>query len=231
MPPTESCYPSLAKVLESPQRAKMGKRSNTSDAVFLNVPYDQQFQPLYLAFIAGLSGFGLVPHAVLEIPTSERRLDRILSLIRTCGISFHDLSRVELDPARPRTPRFNMPFELGLVVALQRGWHRSHQWYVFEAKAHRAEKSLSDLKGTEVHIHRARPRGVLQELTNILIRISHQPTVAQLEGILRDLNAVARKIAKEGRSKSLFETRAFVDLVAAAKVIAPKHVASLSEHH
>jgi len=31
--------------------------------------------------------------------------------------SFHDLSRVELDKKLPPTPRFNMPFELGLVVA------------------------------------------------------------------------------------------------------------------
>jgi hypothetical protein len=191
------------------------------------IPYDQQFEPLYLAFIAGLSGFGLVPHGVLEIPTSERRLDRILALIGNCAISFHDLSRVELDAGRPRTPRFNMPFELGLVVALQRTWDRSHRWYVFEAKAHRAEKSLSDLKGTEVHIHRGRSRGVLQELTNVLIRRRHQPTVRELEAILRDLSEVAVRIQIEMRMTSLFETRAFVDLVAAAKKIAPSHVASL----
>src|SRR3990172_8733861 len=89
-----------------------GKTSYVSDKVFLNIPYDEKFEPLYLAFIAGLCGFGLIPVAVLEIPESERRLDRIFSLIRRCKISFHDLSRVELDRKRPPTPRFNMPFEL-----------------------------------------------------------------------------------------------------------------------
>src|SRR5271169_1377497 len=99
-----------------PRIAKTGTKrraSHVSDKVFLNIPYDKKFEPLYLAFIAGLSGFGLIPQAVLQIPESERRLDRIFSLIRRCKISFHDLSRVELDRKPPPTPRFNMPFELG----------------------------------------------------------------------------------------------------------------------
>lgn len=207
----------------------MRKRSIVSDQVFLNIPYDAQFEPLFLAFIAGLCGFGLIPHAVLEIPTSERRLDRIFSLIHDCGMSFHDLSRVELDPKRPPTPRFNMPFELGLVVALQSGWHPSHQWYVFEAKAHRVEKSLSDLKGTEIHIHRGRPLGVLQEMRNVLIRRRHQATIGELQAILRELKKVAIGEKRELRIKSLFEPRAFVDLVTAAGQIAPRYVASLRQ--
>src|SRR5271157_2636986 len=106
-----------------PAKTNRGKNtgfSDGSDNVFLNIPYDPGFESLYLAFIAGLCGFGLIPRAVLQIPGSKRRLDRILSLIRRCKISFHDLSRVELDRNRPPTPRFNMPFELGLAVALQK---------------------------------------------------------------------------------------------------------------
>ena len=67
--------------------------------------------------MAGLSALGLFPRATLEIPGGERRLDRIFDLIQTCASSLHDLSRVELDQKRPITPRFNMPFELGLAVA------------------------------------------------------------------------------------------------------------------
>jgi hypothetical protein len=200
-----------------------------SDQVFLNVPYDKAFEPLYLAFIAGLSGYGLIPHAVLEIPTSQRRLDRIFSLVARCGMSFHDLSRVELDPKRPFTPRFNMPFELGLVVALQTGWQPTHQWYVFEAKAHRAEKSLSDLKGTEIHIHRGRPLGVLQAISNVLIRRRHQRSIPELQAIFRELKEVAIAEKRETRIESLYEPRPFVDLVAAAGQIARRHVASLRQ--
>jgi len=208
----------------------MYKRPITSDEVFLNIPYDEDFEPLYLAFIAGLAGFGLVPHAVLEIPTSERRLDRIFSLIGKCGMSFHDLSRVELDRKQPKTPRFNMPFELGLVVALQRKWMRmrSHQWYVFEAKAHRAEKSLSDIKGTEIFIHDGTPLGVLRQLANLLIRRQQQPTLVELQAILLELNKAAVRTQKELHVKSLFEPRVFVDLVNAAIEIARRRVKSLS---
>jgi hypothetical protein len=200
-----------------------------SKRAFLNIPYDESFEPLYLAFIAGLSGFGLIPQAVLQIPESERRLDRIISLISPCNISFHDLSRVEIDTKRPPTPRFNMPFELGLAVAWQRTRNRSHHWYVFEAKAHRLQKSLSDLNGTDPCIHHCRPRGVLQQLANILIRENHRPTVKELESILRVLRKAAAKIKTELQTKSLFTARAFEELVFAAGKIAPSHVAFLRQ--
>jgi len=92
-------------------------QANPDLRAFLNIPFDNQYESLYLAFIAGLSGFGLTPQTVLQIPGSHRRLDRLTKLISTCQYSFHDLSRVELDHRRPRIPRFNMPFELGLAVA------------------------------------------------------------------------------------------------------------------
>src|SRR5262245_61939416 len=94
------------------------QRSRSRNTAFLNIPYDARYRNLYLAFIAGLCGFGLIPRVTLEIPGGERRLNRIVTLIRGCRYSFHDLSRVQLDNTSPRTPRFNMPFELGLTVAL-----------------------------------------------------------------------------------------------------------------
>jgi hypothetical protein len=81
------------------------------ESVFLNVPYDRQFSRLYLAYITALSAMGFVQEATLGI-TGNRRLDRIAGLIERCEYSIHDLSRVQLDLNPPRTPRFNMPFEL-----------------------------------------------------------------------------------------------------------------------
>ena len=91
-------------------------RQAARESGFLNIPYDEQYKNLYFAFIAGLCAFGVTPRATLEIPGAERRLDRILSLMRRCDYSFHDLSRVQLDRTAPRTPRFNMPFELGVPL-------------------------------------------------------------------------------------------------------------------
>jgi len=97
---------------------------------------------MYVAFVAGLSAFGLIPRATVEIPGSARRLDRIVGLLRRrrCRYSFHDLSRVGIDRGPPPTPRFNTPFELGLALALERVGH-PHDWFVFEARPHRMTKS------------------------------------------------------------------------------------------
>jgi hypothetical protein len=58
------------------------------NTAFINVPYDDRFQDLYLAFIAGLTAFGLDPRATLEVPGGTRRLDRIYELITSCQYSF-----------------------------------------------------------------------------------------------------------------------------------------------
>ncbi|MGH7302338.1 MAG: hypothetical protein ACRELZ_03545 [Candidatus Rokuibacteriota bacterium] len=48
-----------------------------------------------------------------------------------------------------------MPFELGLAVSP--GRDRAHEWFVFEEQRHRLKKSLSDLNGTDPHIHAMQP--------------------------------------------------------------------------
>ena len=72
--------------------------------VFLNIPYDEEFQELYLAYVVGIHQFRLVPCITSAIPGGERRLDRILNLIQSCRFSFHDVSRVEMNLAPPATP-------------------------------------------------------------------------------------------------------------------------------
>jgi hypothetical protein len=159
----------------------VAKSRKPAAEVFLNIPYDRKFENLFLAFISGISAFGLVPRATLEITSSSRRLDRILSLIQDCQYSIHDLSRVELDRIPPLTPRFNMPFELGLSVAHQKALKgKTHEWFVCEAKAFRIVKSLSDLNGTDPFIHDGQVAGLFRELCAIFQRPGRQPTVQQM---------------------------------------------------
>jgi hypothetical protein len=79
------------KLTREPRRA--AKSRVRDEDVFLNIPYDARFENLLLAYIAGISAFGFAPRATLEIPFGQRRLDRILSLIRQSRYSIHDLSR------------------------------------------------------------------------------------------------------------------------------------------
>ena len=191
----------------------------TGVSVFLNIPYDASFRDLYLAYIAGVSSFGLVPRATLEIPSGERRLDRILSLIRSCAYSLHDLSRVELDPHPPRTPRFNMPFELGLAVSWQKLKRANHTWFVFEAMQRRAEKSLSDISGTDVYIHNGNVRGVFTQLCNAFVRLKSQPTTQDMEQTYLRLRDLLPEFQTQTGADSPFEARIFRDLVVAARAL------------
>lgn len=184
-------------------------------SVFLNLPYDRKFERLFLAYIAGVSAFGMTPRATLEIPGSARRLDRIFELISSCPYSIHDLSRVQLDRATPATPRFNMPFELGLAVAHEKSGGQ-HAWFAFESLDRRIMKSLSDLNGTDVYIHRGRLHGVFAQLGNAFLRTAPRPSVPQMQAIYRALRGSVPGVLQETGSNTLFEARPFQELSAIA---------------
>lgn len=119
----------------------MRKRAAEPSLAFINLPYAKRYERVYLAFIAGVAGYGLVPTAAVRDPSSDYQLERIYSLISAARYSFHDLSWMGLDRTTPRTPRLNMAFELGLAVALSRHSEVEHQWFVFDTMPHRLEKA------------------------------------------------------------------------------------------
>lgn len=199
-------------------------RRATAD-VFLNIPYDEKFRRLFLAYISGLAAFGLVPRATLEIPGSRRRLDRIFELIRACQYAIHDLSRVELDGRAPRTPRFNMPFELGLSVAWEMISKKGkHVWFVCESQEFRLSKSLSDLNGTDAYVHNGAIAGVFRELGNAFVRSGRQPSVPQMEAIYRDVRRSLPRVLTTAGTRSLFKARVFKELCIIAGASATNHV-------
>ena len=182
--------------------------------MFLNIPYDPDFENLFLAYIAGITAFGLVPRATLEMPSSSRRLDKIIALIETCRYSVHDLSRVGYNQHAPRTPRFNMPFELGLAVAHHRKAEGGkHSWFVCEAMQFRLAKSLSDLNGTDPYIHDGKIAGVFRELCNIFARSDRQPTTQQMGRIYRKIRHDLAEIMRRSGATSLYTPRVFKDLI------------------
>jgi hypothetical protein len=197
------------------------KNRKPPDKVFLNIPYDHNFEKLFLAYISGISAFGLVPLATLEIPSSSRRLEKILKLIGTCRYSIHDLSRMQLDNHAPRTPRFNMPFELGLSVAYDEiAKEGKYDWFVCETKRLRLSKSLSDLNGTDPYIHDGNIAGVFRELCNIFARHEKQSTIQQMRQIYREVRRNLPTILLQSGANSLYETRVFKDLCVLASTYA-----------
>ena len=109
-------------------------------------------------------------------PADPESLERLFELIERCAFSVHDLSRVELSLHRPRVPRFNMPFELGLAVALSLS-KGNHRWYLLEARDYRLQASLSDMNGFAPQIHHGMPTGILTALTNAFVnRVVSRPS-------------------------------------------------------
>ena len=198
------------------------------ESAFLNIPYDREYEDRFLAYIAGVAAFGLYPRATLELTSGERRLDRIFGIISECRYSFHDLSMVVLDRKQPRTPRFNMPFELGLVVGWQKAAPSPHDWFVFESTRHRLQKSLSDLNGTDPFVYGPTPDGILREIRNALSRHDIQPTAGQMRDIFDALkeDAAPWVFEKTGAS-TLFEARPFAELVVSARQFAQVFIPGL----
>lgn len=187
--------------------------------MFLNIPYDARFSKLYIAYIAGLAHLDLTPKATLGIPGGQARLDRIFKLIRTCRYSIHDLSRVQVDRTPPATPRFNMPFELGLCIAWAMLDSRRHNWFVFESIQRRAQKSLSDLNGTDFNIHGNSPQGVMRELCNAFVRREDKPHVPKMMTTYEALSRYVPRLRRETGAETIFTARMFAELCATAIVL------------
>ncbi|HEV7836746.1 MAG TPA: hypothetical protein VGO75_01660 [Gemmatimonadaceae bacterium] len=194
---------------------------------FLNLPYSKRYERVYLALIAGASAYGLVATAAVRDPSSRYQLDRIYDLITTAQYSFHDLSWMSLDAKRPRTPRLNIAFELGLAVAISRSAGANHQWFIFDTVPYRLDKALSDLGGIRPRIHDLTPESVLRALMNALAREKQQPTFANLIAVYRDVEEAGRRI-KLNYSRDLFDAKPFAELTFVASEASHRHIPSLS---
>lgn len=181
------------------------------DSVFLNVPFDKKYEPLFVALVTGLVALRRRPRCVLEVPDAGAgRLARILELMRSCAASAHDLSRVTTSgPAGKRVPRFNMPFELGLACALAHGDGGKHSFVLLEEQPYRLQRSLSDLSGVDPYVHRGTPRGVLSVLSDWLGTHAHDPTPRRMERLFEIVHTRAKQMKRELDQPTVFTPALF----------------------
>lgn len=188
------------------------------ESVFLNIPYDQGFEDLYLAYIVGLTQLGFRVNATLAVP-NQGRLETIIGLIEQSNFSIHDLSRIQLSKG---IPRFNMPVELGLALYRSHVTNGTHRVYVFESKPYRTQRSTSDINGIDPQIHQGSARGVMAGLRNIFRQPGDVTTVPEMLGSYRAVKRKIPEILLNAGSKSLFEASVFHDLSVAASVESDK---------
>ena len=178
------------------------------EQVFLNVPYDRGYEKLLVALVATVVAHGAIPRMTLEVPDQgQGRMKKLSQLLNSCDASFHDLSRVGL-PAR-----FNMPFELGLAVALQIQ-NQNHKLYVLEKEPFRVQKTLSDINHLDALIHKNSYQRMIAVSSGVLSRQSNVPTLSEIKNLASYLIKAIPKIKEDNLTEDLFELRVFKDLLA-----------------
>ena len=125
-------------------------------SVFINCPFDDTYAPLLEAALFCIVRFELSPRLASEaLDAGQNRLDKIVSLIKSCKYSIHDLSR-----CRSQEPqeyfRMNMPFEYGIDVGLRlfgQDPFRGKKFLILEGKPYELKRALSDIAGQDVFSH------------------------------------------------------------------------------
>jgi len=119
-------------------------------AVFINCPYDAEFEPTFDAILFATACCGFMPRSALESGTvAESRMERIVQAIFSSKYSIHDLSRCRGEGGE-LLARFNMPLELGIAMArryMAPKQKAPHDWLLLVPEGHLYLKFVSDLAG------------------------------------------------------------------------------------
>lgn len=140
-------------------------------SIFINCPFDQQYQAMFLAIVYGVQDAGFIPRCAREAYDSgDVRISKITRIIGECQLSIHDISRTDLDPVHG-LPRFNMPLELGIDLgcrAFGLGKLRSKKCLIFDSEAYRYQKFISDIAGQDPTAHDGDPKVAIAKISNWL---------------------------------------------------------------
>jgi len=145
-------------------------------------------------------------------------MDRLIGAIRGNPFSVHDLSRVEPSGrGAGAVPRFNMPFELGLAVAvsLSESRRQRHGFVLLESKRFRLQRSLSDMNGYDPLIHNGTQGGAIRSMFEAFSTAG--PTdIGKARRLVRRLGQVAIALKRAHRSRTVFSRTICNELIGMA---------------
>lgn len=186
-----------------------------AEQVFINVPYDKQFEGLYLAYLVGITMLGFSPRPAVALPNNKARLSKIIQLIDECAYSIHDLSRVQLSKSTG-LPRFNMPIELGFALYRSLKGPEAHGVFIFDSEPYRVQKAASDLNGFDIQNHKGTAKGVMTQLRDSFDRQSGESTVPEMLGVLADVRKVLPRLKKDAGATTIFDGAAIASALTLA---------------
>jgi hypothetical protein len=121
--------------------------------VFINCPFDGEYEPLLRALVFSVQFCGFNPRSALElVDGSEVRIGKIVRIIAESRYGIHDLSRTGLDAAS-NLPRFNMPLELGLFLGAKYYGAGAKAAIIFDVDRYRYQQFCSDIAGQDIRAH------------------------------------------------------------------------------
>jgi hypothetical protein len=130
--------------------------ADSSDAVFINVPFDRRYKKLFDALVFAVHDCGFLARSAREQDDgSQVRLDKLYEIIGECRFGIHDLSRTSLD-TKYRLPRFNMPLELGIFLGAKRygkGEQNRKSCLILDREPFRYQILCSDIAGQDIRAH------------------------------------------------------------------------------
>jgi hypothetical protein len=145
--------------------------SSYDDAVFINCPFDLDYQPLFRALIFATYDCGFAAHSALEVEDAgEVRIHKINRLIRRCRHGIHDISRTEPD-VKHGLPRFNMPLELGLFLGAREfgtGNQKRKRTLILDREPYRYQTYCSDIAGQDIKAHHGDPDAAIRAVRDWL---------------------------------------------------------------
>ncbi|MFL6262078.1 MAG: hypothetical protein ACJ76Y_20470 [Thermoanaerobaculia bacterium] len=151
--------------------AKPDSRSaeTVSPGVFINCPFDLQYQHLFEAIVFAVADCGFQPRCALEADDgSQIRIEKIFNIISECRFGIHDLSKTELD-ATNQLPRFNMPLELGIFLGAKRFGNTEQKrkvCLILDREKYRYQKFISDIAGQDIRSHGDDPKTAIVIVRN-----------------------------------------------------------------
>ena len=139
--------------------------------VFVNCPFDTDYQPIMQAVLFCLVRLGFNPRFATERSNAaELRIEKIYELIKDSKYSIHDLSRCKASQPEELF-RLNMPFELGIDFGCRRygGYPYSEKVVlILEEERYLYQAAISDLAGIDIKAHKGNFQNAVREVRNWL---------------------------------------------------------------
>jgi hypothetical protein len=133
--------------------------------VFLNCPFDDQYDPIFKAVVFAVHACGFTLRCAKESSGTESvRIEKIITMIRECEFGIHDLSRVD---TLGKLPRFNMALELGIFIGARSFGgkpQKGKKFFVLEGRSKQYHQTLSDISGQDPGCHNNTPEEAVKEV-------------------------------------------------------------------